>query len=358
MENLHTHRVINTNDLFDSSFIHIRNLYLQSFNGLPSANYVSDIDGERAYQAFKQEFGELIGNTYRSGWYKRQKKCYEFNQTVVVLNNGCLVEFDNSSCEILHNGAIDAFVNEMTSWLNNYRERKKREPREINLVVQHRGSLGLRPMEIKRTKVNLDLFYPDDFKQVDETIRKRLNSKNDKGIVLLHGMPGTGKTTYLRHLIGKLRKRVLFVSSTLASDIMSPDFIQLLIDNPNSLLVIEDAEKVIVDRKQYSNSPVSNLLNISDGLMADCLNVQVLCTFNSSLTMVDSALMRKGRLIARYEFGKLEAGKAQRLSDHLGFDRIIDQPMTIAEITHPQELTEPAPQVEVIGFRRHQFLKN
>jgi predicted AAA+ superfamily ATPase len=43
-------------------------------------------------------------------------------------------------------------------------------------------------------------------------IQQRLRKKEDKGIVLLHGLPGTGKTTYLRYLIGRIKKRVLFVS--------------------------------------------------------------------------------------------------------------------------------------------------
>ena len=43
---------------------------------------------------------------------------------------------------------------------------------------------------------------------------------------------------------------------------------------------------------------MSDLLNISDGLLADFLHVQVICTFNHPLSMVDSALLRKGRLIA------------------------------------------------------------
>jgi hypothetical protein len=73
--------------------------------------------------------------------------------------------------------------------------------------------------------------------------------------------------------------------------------------------------------------------------------------------MVDNALMRKGRLIAKYEFGKLGISKAQRLSDHLGFDATIMQPMTIAEIANQNEKSI-AEKVEVIGFRRHQELMN
>ena len=200
------------------------------------------------------------------------------------------------------------------------------------------------------------MYYNDDFKPVDEVIKQRLEKDNDKGIILLHGLPGTGKTTYLRHLIGNMKKRVLFVSPGVAGNLMNPEFIDLLIDNPNAVLVIEDAENIIMDRKFSSNSSVSNLLNISDGLLSDCLNVQIICTFNSALSMVDSALLRKGRLIAKYEFEKLNAIKAQRLSDHLGFKNIIDKPMTIAEITNPGDMDVEQPAMQVMGFRREALM--
>jgi hypothetical protein len=171
--------------------------------------------------------------------------------------------------------------------------------------------------------------------------------------VLLHGLPGTGKTTYIRWLVGKIKKRVLFLSPSVAGNLMNPDFIELLIDNPDTVVIIEDAENIIMDRKHNPGSAVSNLLNISDGLLADFLNVQLICTFNSPVTLIDTALTRKGRLIARYEFGKLGIKKSQRLSNHLGFDRVINKPMTIAEIANQHEKEQPAERIEIIGFRQH-----
>ncbi len=102
-------------------------------------------------------------------------------------------------------------------------------------------------------------------------------------------------------------------------------------------MIIEDAENIVIDREKNGDSPVSALLNISDGLLSDCLNIQVICSFNTDLSQVDSALMRKGRMIAKYEFKELEINKAQALSNKLGFDSTIHLPMTLTDIYNQEE---------------------
>ena len=112
------------------------------------------------------------------------------------------------------------------------------------------------------------------------------------------------------------------------------------------------SENIIIDRERNGNSPVSALLNITDGLLSDCLNIQIICSFNTNISKVDSALMRKGRLIAKYEFGKLGVKKSQALSNHFGNSTIISKPMTIAEIANQHEKDHQPQKIEVLGFRR------
>jgi len=310
-------KVINANALFDDCLMDPKSLYLHCFDALPNVSFIGNIDGEKAYRAFVEQFRDAIERIYQYNWYNSKEKAFRFSTTLAVMKNNCIVEFDVACCEILHDGTADLFIDEVVKKVSHFKERNKRRPLEINLVV----------------------------------------TKNNKGIVLLHGIPGSGKTTYLRYLIGKIRKRVLFLSPGVAGNLTSPDFIGLLMNNPNTVLVIEDAENVIMDRRQHTGSSVSNLLNVSDGLLSDCLNIQLICTFNSTLSLVDSALMRKGRLIARYEFGKLSITKARRLSRHLGFDTDIDRPMTIAEIANPNEKDHAASRIEVIGFKSSSLMK-
>src|SRR5690242_10795973 len=178
MDNLYNQKVINTNNVFDDHFLDARMLYLYCFNALPSLNYIGRIDGEKAFSAFRKEFAGKIKATHQYRWYQSKKKVYRFDRTLLILDNESLVEFDDNYCEIYHNGNDQVFVQRVTDLVYRFKERQRRQPLEINLVVQTRHSLELRGMEIKRTKLDLGLFYEDDFKETDELIQKRLRQKN------------------------------------------------------------------------------------------------------------------------------------------------------------------------------------
>jgi hypothetical protein len=137
----------------------------------------------------------------------------------------------------------------------------------------------------------------------------------------------------------------------MASSLGSPQIIPLMLENTNSILVIEDAENIVIDRNQNGNSPVSTILNMSDGLVSDCLNIQIICSFNTDLTNVDKALLRKGRLIATYEFGKLDTGKANTLSRKLGYDSHFTEPQVLTDVFNQDEPSTILRERKVVGFR-------
>jgi hypothetical protein len=326
--------------VFETNYIEVKSFYVQEFRTTPCISFIKNLDA-----------GKVLA-TYQRNYYSWQHKQQEYSYIVFKLANKVMIELGDDYAEILFSNNNYAYANDLVQQLAVMKAPEKEEDFEINIITQNSQGLDLKQLEIKPTALDINLYYNNDFKAVDEVIKARLAKENDKGIVLLHGLPGTGKTTYLRHLIGSIKKKVLFVSPSVASNLMNPEFIDLLVDNPNAVVIIEDAENIIMDRKYSPNSSVSNLLNISDGLLSDCLNVQIICTFNSDLNLVDSALMRKGRLIAKYEFGKLDSAKAQRLSNHLGLTNMIAKPMTLAEITNPDDMEVVKPSIEVIGFRR------
>lgn len=341
---------------FDNQYIESKAFFTYQFRKVPTVVYIDEVDVAQAFKYINSELKSFQLNTYQSCDYSHERNRQEFKKTIFVLNNNVIIELGTDYAEILHLPNNLVFSAELVNKLAAFKTPEKKKAFEINIITHTPAGLDLKQLDIEPTHLDIDLYYNDDFKEIDGIVRKRLEQKSDKGIILLHGLPGTGKTTYLRHLIGSINKRVLFLSPAVAGNLMNPEFMDLLIDNPNAVLVIEDAENIIMDRRFSGNSSVSNLLNISDGLLSDCLNVQIICTFNSALNTVDSALLRKGRLIAKYEFDKLSVSKSQRLSDELGFNKRIEKPMTLAEIANPDEIDFAQPAVQVMGFRREALM--
>ncbi|MEI9955135.1 MAG: hypothetical protein WDM90_02255 [Ferruginibacter sp.] len=158
MDNLFTQKIINANNVFDDRFLETKILYLYCFNELPSLHFINNIDGEKAFAVFKEKYGQLINHVHQYRWYKREAKKYQFDKTVVILKNNCLLEFDDDYCEILHDGKQESFIQELTNMMNLFKEKQRRQPLEINLIIRNGRGLDLKAMEVKRTKLDLNLF--------------------------------------------------------------------------------------------------------------------------------------------------------------------------------------------------------
>ena len=211
----------------------------------------------------------------------------------------------------------------------------------IYLVVQTRNGFDLEEFDIKNPKMDLELNYGKTFTDVNKRIITELSKKKNKGLVLLHGEPGTGKTTYIKWLVSQLNKnkKVIFVPPFLTESITSPEFVPFLARYTDSVLVIEDAERVVSDRVSGSGSSigVSNILNMTDGIMGDVMNIQIICSFNMNRNKIDPALLRKGRLIAEHKFDALDVESTNNLLKHLGHEQTTTKSMTLADIYNIDE---------------------
>lgn len=207
------------------------------------------------------------------------------------------------------------------------------------LKLTRSGELILNEFAIKNKHTDIKLNYNNDFEDIDRRCKDIINN-SDHGLIFLHSKDaGTGKSSYLYYLCDyfKNKRKIIYVPSNMLHLMDDSKFHDLLTENPRSVIVMEDCENVILAREINKNGMVQTLLNYTDGFLAEIFEPIFICTFNADVSKIDKALLRKGRCLLKYDFNKLEIPKAQNLSDKLGFNTIINEPMTLTDVYNQEQ---------------------
>ena len=186
-------RTLNLNNIFRYSFIESKSFFMYCYQQPPCITWVDRINADKVLRYMKDEYGDAITGIYQYSKYSRSSRKIQYDTTLITLRDNCLVEIAGSYVEILHTIEDYTIANELIKELSRFKRIEKKKDFEINLVTKDYDGLDLKVMDIKKTNLDLGLYYEDDFLPVHKTILERLNKRQDKGIVLLHGLPGTGK---------------------------------------------------------------------------------------------------------------------------------------------------------------------
>lgn len=231
--------------------------------------------------------------------------------------------------------------------------------RYINIVNSNSKGLKMNRYQIKKPDVpDLDLYYGNGFTEKHQKFVTKISEQDHSGLFIFHGATGSGKTNYIRYLISRCRTEINFIFYPIAllRELTSPQLIPFISDYKNSVLILEESEDSVQTREgggSADKASIANLLNISDGLLSDVLNLKIICTFNTNIKNLDKALLREGRLLGIHKFDKLPADNANRIATMNELNKNFTEPVTLAQIFNQplnEDLSDFVSDEQKIGF--------
>jgi hypothetical protein len=200
---------------------------------------------------------------------------------------------------------------------------------EFNLIQEDRANIRCHTVTLPADTILkpevLNLHYGSGSGKWHQDLVEKLQKRNN-GLAIFEGKPGTGKTFYIRHLVGELKEshRFYFIPAANMGVLSRQDFIGFWADqrrahaNQKFTVILEDSDAALMTRGSDNREQVSAILNLADGMLADFLRLQIICTINCSASDIDPALLRPGRLICHRVFDRLDYNEAVQLAEKLG----------------------------------------
>lgn len=310
---------------------------MKHFGRIPYMNQLTDrvfdqikpenIDGYSSYDEISLYNSDCTEEEYREknqniDFEKTIEKIVErFPDTIVYSLRACKMEDKILFNEkfIYNDGIFYMDVPDTPQELYDCIIEKEYKPQIRWILRNSRGGIENKYMEIS-PKGDIEDNYNDDFKPIHEKIQKLIHD-DDSCIMLLHGKPGTGKSSYIRDLIAcNSDVKFYWIDSSMFEYIDSSEFIEFISTCKNAVFVLEDSESLLKSRENNRNTAMQSLLNISDGILGDSLKLKFICTFNTAEKNIDQAIVRKGRMKVKYEFKDLKKEKVEKLFEKLGLD--------------------------------------
>ena len=190
---------------------------------------------------------------------------------------------------------------------------------KFNLLTTTTEGIQLDPIDILDSDYeHMDLYYNDIVIKRSKKLTKLIN-KNKKGLSIIYGERGVGKTSLISSMILDIDRICIFIPANMIDiTISSNEFKAIIKRYRNSIIVIDDCEIFFSHAYTKSNIFTNNLLQMVDGISSDSDGLHIICVLNTDdINDIDPTLLDCNNFMDILEVTRLHPDKVNDLCKHL-----------------------------------------
>jgi hypothetical protein len=278
-----------------------------------------------------------------------------------IINEKILSEIDDDvwiSYFIIDKDTDESIITDVTIYYKNYEDVNKVKEiidkiSQTSLVFEEDNinSNKFNTFIINSGNLEIETIYSEDidnkFRYNDETIKQadklsRKINKNKKGLSIIWGEKGVGKTNISKHIASNTDKTVIFIPNNMIDlTINNPEFLTFLSKLNNLLLIIDDCEFLTSNQLVKVNSFSNNISQLIDGVISDKIDLHILLIFNvEDIDDIDEDILDINNLIDIMEIDYLSPDVATELSKLLNKGKKYKSPIKLIDVLRNKSITK------------------
>lgn len=319
----------------------------ESINKRPSKiNIYKSYDSEKFKKYFEGKFIEQVVqkdiipfediNIINERYFCKLSNTILLTYTIYdSLSDDCFVGELSFYYDFKESDELNNLIEELDEFILSEEIENQEDKNNLFSVVINQNGFDLEPIKNPDLSISsIENCYNDDVLKSIKKMSKKL-LKNKKGLNIIHGERGTGKSSVIYFLSEKLidKQFIYLPSNYFDLTLNNPEFKSFLKKHSNSVIILDDCEIFFSEMYTKSNLVTVNILQMVDGLDSHNFNLNLILIMNcSDEKEIDTQLLSCNNLKDVIKVTPLKKNKVLEICKILKKKNKFDTPIRLVEI--------------------------